>query len=186
MARTSLTTLRLVRGSSALIAAGLLLTACSSSGPHASTSVTNSNTGTGSNSLTTPPPSASSTPAALSGNSGSTFCGDARAQKKLTANEVQIFTTGTPAQIETLEKQDLKELPIWASLAPSQLKSAMDLVVATDENVYKILAADGFDFKKLTTAQDEQFSTPAFTKANTTIDDYLTQVCKIPSSIPTS
>ena len=140
----------------------------------------------GSNSVTTPAPSTSSTAAALSGNSGSTFCSDARAQKKLTANEVQIFTTGTPAQIEALEKQDLQELPIWAALAPSQLKSSMDVVVATDEQVYKVLAQDGFDFKKLTTAEDEQFTSAAFTKANTTIDAYLTQVCKIPSTVPTS
>jgi hypothetical protein len=168
-----------------VVTLGLGVAACGGGGSKTATAPT-----------TAPPaatsaPSGSNTTATTTGsgtNPGSSFCRDAQVVKAKTAQQTQNEFTDTPAQLQALFKQTMSELPGFVKAAPSQIKSAVNMVASLDTQFYNLLQADGFSFTKLAAnpAAKALLQSPSLQQANVTIANYLSKVCGISSSTPPS
>jgi hypothetical protein len=178
--------IRTAQGGVAIVSAVLLLAACSSStsgkpvgAPAASVTANGSSTTT---TGTTPssPAASSSTASKVSGNPGSGFCNDARAEQAQEAKQADAFTTYTPAELQKFEEQAAKELPVFAAEAPSEIKSQVEVLVAADQKIFDELKAANWDFAKIdVTTFSTDIETPAFTAAADAVTNYLEKVCGI-------
>jgi hypothetical protein len=179
---------RTVQGGAAIVSAALLLAACSSStsgkavGAPAGAAKSGASSTAGSAAGSAPASSAGSSSKApkVSGNPGSGFCNDARAEQAQEAKQADAFSTYTPAELEKFEEQAAKELPVFAAEAPSAIKSDVQTLVAADQKIFDALKAVNWDFSKLDlTTFSAQVDTPAFTTAADNVTSYLEKVCGI-------
>ena len=169
----------------------LLLAACGSSGSKAAaTQPSTAATSTGSGVASSAPSSAPSSAAAkaVSGDSGSTFCQKARDETAAEAKNTAALTSNDPTALKKLEENAIKQLPEFVALAPSAIKSAVNVLAQADQTVFNALEKTNFDFTKLPTSVTTAFSDPKFEQAATTVANYEEKVCgiKIDTGIPSS
>src|SRR5580700_6772519 len=131
------THLRRIRRGAVLLLAGFLLAACGN-GAIGATGTPAANSAPGSTAATV---ATSSTTAVPHGDSGSSFCQAAKQQQAQENRDIQAYTSDSPAQLEKIEEQALAELPAYVSIAPSQIKSAVQTVVAADQTLFNELKA---------------------------------------------
>jgi hypothetical protein len=152
-----------------------LLAACGGGG--SSTKTTNAATSgtTGAPGVTTGSGQASATSVPkFSGNSGSSWCDLVRSFKDNT--KLQDITKDpkgwTNAANSAIDKVN--------NSAPGPIKDDIHTLVAALRAMIQVLAADNYDFKKITPDQLKTFSDQKFTDASTRIDAYDKQVCGVP------
>ncbi|WP_375476783.1 hypothetical protein [uncultured Jatrophihabitans sp.] len=176
-----------------MIAAAVLLAGCSSSGSGGSSGSSGgsgsapTSSGSAANtsaSSSTAPTTGDTTAVAIGG--GGSFCGLARAEKANSAKAATAYTGSSPAQLKKLEETAMSQLPVFAAQAPSAIRPAVNTLVTAEQKLFKVLKSANFDFRKINPTALTSLESPAFTKATTTIDSYLTKVCHIPSSLPSS
>jgi hypothetical protein len=176
--------------------AGFVLVACgggssksaSTPGPSSSSpssSAAGSSTATAGSSTTTTS-SASSSSAAPHGSSSSSFCSFAREVTSQQKRNVAVFTSGNPAAIERLEKQELSILNVAVSTAPSSIRPSMVIIATADRKLYTALQAVKFDFSKLSPAATQGLDSAALTHASDAVTSYITNVCHISTATPTA
>jgi hypothetical protein len=186
---------RCVGAVAALAAVAVLVAGCggsttksATSGTTAATTAPSGSTAAGSSSATTGAASATTTPggatttvtvaAVKTGSLGSSFCQASGALKKREAAEEKGFAD-TPQALEKLEKEGVAELPEFERLAPSSLKSAVEVLVTEDRLVFSELQKANFNYAKLPPNFIQAFEAPKFTQATDQITNYLTHVCGI-------
>ena len=99
---------------------------------------------------------------------------------------VAVFTSGNPAAIEKLEKQELSVLTVAVSTAPASIRPAMVVIANADQALYKDLKAVKFDFSKLGPSMTKDFDSAAVAKAGETVTSYITNVCHVSTASPTA
>ena len=158
-----------------LAVAGLLLAGCGG-GSNASTAQTVSTAPA----QTSATPTASSAPVTTSSPAtqvGASFCKYAKTEKSQVADEVKAFSLDSPAQLEAFEQRALSDVTALAATAPASVRSAVKLVVTTDQAFFDQLKAAHFDYAKLNPTAVAKVDTPAFVRATHTIVNYFQHAC---------
>jgi hypothetical protein len=181
---------RVVGAAAALLAAALLAAGCGGgttkagfSAATTTTSATSGSASTGGAPATNAAGGATTTTtvavaAVKSGSLGSSFCNASRSLKTREDAEEKSLVD-TPAAVEKVEKDAIADLPEFQRLAPSSLKSAVEVLVAEDRLIFSQLQAVNFDYSELPPSVDKQLQSPQFTQAEDQITSYLTHVCGI-------
>lgn len=131
-------------------------------------------------------PSVANATAVPHGNSSSSFCTFAREVSSQQDKNISVFTSGNPAAIERLEKQELSVLSVAVSAAPVSIRPAMVLIANADQTLYKELKKVNFDFSKLGPSFAKSFDSTAVSKAGDMVTSYITNVCHISTASPTA
>ena len=129
--------------------------------------------------------SVASSTAVPHGNSSSSFCTFAREVSAQQNKNVSVFTSGNPAAIERLEKQELSVLNVAVSTSPASIRPSMVIIANADQALYKDLKAVKFDFSKLGPSVTKEFDSAAVAKAGEMVTNYITNVCHVSTASAT-
>jgi hypothetical protein len=159
--------------------AGLVLVGCGGGSSAPTSQVASS--APAQTSTTAPASSPPATTSATATQAGS-FCKYAKTEKSQVADEIKAFSLDSPAQLEAFEQRALTDVTALAATAPASVRSAVKIVVTTDEAFFNQLKAAHFDYAKLNPATVAKVDTPAFVQAAHTIVNYFQHACGVTSS----
>jgi hypothetical protein len=126
-------------------------------------------------------PSTSS--AGVGSATGSGFCKDAAFADAAQRKAASSLSMDSPAALQKFEAQSLARLQQFVAIAPSAIKSDLEVIVAADRQLYNALAAAHFDMHSMNTAAFARLNTPQLKRAVRSITAYLASACGIsPSS----
>jgi hypothetical protein len=178
-----------------LAAAGLLISACSSSGSPSATGAAShapapvsviASAPVGSSAPASAPAPTSSTSAVSSGGgaglSAAGFCAVAKQEQARSEKEANAYSTGDPAALEKLETDGVNELQKFVAIAPSAIKSDVEVIAAADQKLFAALKQAKFVIKNVDQSALASLQTPAFTAAEKHITTYLATTCGIKAS----
>jgi hypothetical protein len=182
--RATRRTFRLVQVTATVAAATIALAACAGSSIK---SATVAGTTSGSTSAAVSVATSGVKIAPPLGNSTSKFCQVAQQAQAQTTQQEQQFSTDTPAELQKFEEQAMAALTLYAAQAPTQIKGALQTILAAEQTLFNDMKASGYDITKMTANDLSAFETPAFVTAVTTVTNYLATTCGITTSAaPTS
>lgn len=114
------------------------------------------------------------------GSGGNSFCSLARAEQKNASAEIKAFSADSPAKLKAFETEASKLLSTFESIAPAAIKPSVQVIVAGDQRLLKVLQADGYDIHKIKPGDlGNDITTPAFTAATRKVAAYLKSQCHI-------
>jgi hypothetical protein len=110
---------------------------------------------------------------------GSGFCTDAAFADAAQRKAASSLSLGSPAALQKFEAQSLAKLQQFLAIAPSAIKSDLEVIVAADRQLYNALAAAHFDMHSMNTAALASLDTPQLKRAVRSITAYLASACGI-------
>jgi hypothetical protein len=164
-----------------LVAGGIVLAGCGGRSSGSTAQTVSSAPAQASTAAASSAPANTSTPAV---NVGASFCKYAKTEKSQVADEMKAFSIDSPAQLEAFEQRALSDVTALVATAPASVRSAVKIVVTTDQSFFDQLKAAHFDYRKLNPTTVAKVDTPAFVQATHTIVNYFQHACGVASSSP--